>query len=388
MQQQTLPKVISSPIAEYGVKNEIPEQATGTYLASIQEGYPEVTMTPVEEGGVPPAGGDLNGMFNVLSRFYFFTQNGGIYTFNQQISDAIGGYPKNAVLWYMAEDGTRTQVVSNIENNTQNFVTNPTLIGDKNHPWSMVDTKISNMPLGTIVTADSPLEVIGLEPLNDSSFPQGKLIVNADTQFPEFYNFCVQNKAKAGTDSRFSRFNKTQAQYDTELANKGFCGFYVVDEVAKTIRLPYYGNAFIQGADSGEVDKSAGLPNLTGSFTAMTYNNRGNATGIVKATGGVDGTVYHSGSSHTYGKGTQFDIDASQGNAIYGRSNTVQPKSVAIYYYVVVANVVSAGGTASAYQTVDNLVTELNEYSTDSQYPSAKCVYDLIGNLEQVLSDI
>lgn len=386
MQQQTLPKVISSPIAEYGIKNEIPEQATGTYLASIQEGYPEVTMTPVEEGGVPPAGGDLNGMFNVLSRFYFYTQNGGIYTFNQQISDAIGGYPKNAVLWYMAEDGTRTQVVSNIENNTQNFVTNPTLIGNKNHPWSMVDTKISNMPLGTIVTADSPLEVIGLEPLNDQSFPQGKLIVNADTQFPEFYNFCVQNKEKAGTDSRFSRFNKTQAQYDTELANKGFCGFYVVDEVAKTIRLPYYGNAFIQGADSGEVDKSAGLPNITG----RVYQDRNS---YAKAY--ADGAFYNdnaegagNGTGNTATTKVAIKMDASRSSPIYGRSNTVQPKSVAIYYYVVVANVVSAGGTASAYQTVDNLVTELNEYSTDSQYPSAKCVYDLIGNLEQVLSDI
>lgn len=40
------------------------------------------------------------------------------------------------------------------------------------------------------------------------------------------------------------------------------------------------------------------------------------------------------------------------------------------------------------YQTTSNLVTSLSNTSTDSQYPSAKCVYDIIGDIETVLATI
>ena len=39
-------------------------------------------------------------------------------------------------------------------------------------------------------------------------------------------------------------------------------------------------------------------------------------------------------------------------------------------------------------QTTGNLVTSVSASSTDSQYPSAKCVYDLIGNVETLLAAI
>ena len=39
-------------------------------------------------------------------------------------------------------------------------------------------------------------------------------------------------------------------------------------------------------------------------------------------------------------------------------------------------------------QDVSNLVTSLSDSSTDTQYPSAKCVYDLIGDIETLLSEV
>lgn len=42
----------------------------------------------------------------------------------------------------------------------------------------------------------------------------------------------------------------------------------------------------------------------------------------------------------------------------------------------------------SGYQTTSNLVTSVSSSSTDSQYPSAKCVYDIIGNIETLLSQV
>ena len=38
------------------------------------------------------------------------------------------------------------------------------------------------------------------------------------------------------------------------------------------------------------------------------------------------------------------------------------------------------------YEHVANKVTSLSSSSTDNQYPSAKCVYDLVGNIETLLA--
>jgi len=43
---------------------------------------------------------------------------------------------------------------------------------------------------------------------------------------------------------------------------------------------------------------------------------------------------------------------------------------------------------ADEKQDISNLVTSLSSSSTNAQYPSAKCVYDLIGNVESLLADI
>lgn len=38
------------------------------------------------------------------------------------------------------------------------------------------------------------------------------------------------------------------------------------------------------------------------------------------------------------------------------------------------------------YQTTSNLVTSISAQSTDNQYPSAKCVYDIVGDIESLLA--
>lgn len=42
----------------------------------------------------------------------------------------------------------------------------------------------------------------------------------------------------------------------------------------------------------------------------------------------------------------------------------------------------------SSKQDKSNLVTSISSSSTNSQYPSAKCVYDLIGNLEDIINNL
>ena len=40
----------------------------------------------------------------------------------------------------------------------------------------------------------------------------------------------------------------------------------------------------------------------------------------------------------------------------------------------------------STYEQTSNKVTSLSSSSTDTQYPSAKCVYDLVGDIETLLA--
>lgn len=45
-------------------------------------------------------------------------------------------------------------------------------------------------------------------------------------------------------------------------------------------------------------------------------------------------------------------------------------------------------GAVIGLQETNNLVTTLSASSTNTQYPSAKCVYDLVGNIETLLASI
>ena len=40
------------------------------------------------------------------------------------------------------------------------------------------------------------------------------------------------------------------------------------------------------------------------------------------------------------------------------------------------------------FQLKSNIVTSVSSSSTDEEYPSAKCIYDILGNLETRLSNI
>ena len=53
-----------------------------------------------------------------------------------------------------------------------------------------------------------------------------------------------------------------------------------------------------------------------------------------------------------------------------------------------VLNTETATTKLQSKQDVSNLTTTLSVESTDLQYPSAKCVYDIIGNLEEIINNL
>ena len=133
------PTPISAPLAYNGTRNTIPATATGTNNASVEEGFPDITMISPADGGLPPFGQDMNGMLYMASDIKSYLQSGGFITFDQDECNAIGGYPEGAILGYVDESNIYHQVKSLIDDNTYNFVENPSYI-DNIH-WEYLQTQ-------------------------------------------------------------------------------------------------------------------------------------------------------------------------------------------------------------------------------------------------------
>lgn len=114
------PKLLSKPWASDGLKNNIPAERDGGLAqeaATYAEGFPSITMTPISVGGKPPSGKDMNGVLYEISAHTVWQNQGGRYRFDQSFCDAIGGYPKGAVL---INDTLDTEYISLADANTHN----------------------------------------------------------------------------------------------------------------------------------------------------------------------------------------------------------------------------------------------------------------------------
>lgn len=131
MQTLTQPTLLLKPFAESGDKNTIPTTNTDVsnpQRADLTNGFPSITSETPDNGGLPPERKDFNGLGYLTTTYDFFYQAGGQYTFNSTISTAIGGYPQGARLWYTDSNGNTVVVRSLIQNNTYDFVSNPSYI--------------------------------------------------------------------------------------------------------------------------------------------------------------------------------------------------------------------------------------------------------------------
>lgn len=101
MQLSQIPTQVPLPFAANGTKNTIPETSqigVTPGAASLNDGFPPLTFTPLAAGGVPPSGADFNGILNLLSQNTQWQNAGGFFPYSASFSTAIGGYPKTALL--------------------------------------------------------------------------------------------------------------------------------------------------------------------------------------------------------------------------------------------------------------------------------------------------
>ena len=100
----------------------------------------------------------------------------------------------------------------------------------------------------------------------------------------------------------------------------------------RTFNLPDISDCFIQGGTPG-IKHSAGAPNIIGILNPGDRRfNTGAVRGCFYSTTEGNAQRFSSQSSATTDQAVGFD--ASLSSSVYGNSNTVQPKSVEMHYYV------------------------------------------------------
>lgn len=121
---------------------------------------------------------------------------------------------------------------------------------------------------------------------------------------------------------------------------KGYCSFFGLDETNEKFKIPYLNEVFLEAASDtekiGEM-KEAGLPNITG------YSN---IAGVASKTSPAAGCLEQNRFSLNYdyqaiqssvNDFATVSINAALSNPIYGKSDTVQPKSFKVSYMVQLA---------------------------------------------------
>lgn len=101
MQLSNAPGKLPLPFASAGAKNSIPvasQISTSPGAASLTDGFPPLTRTPIAAGGVPPSGLDMNGaLYEMSALLRWFNAGGGfIYDATFATDGNVNGYPKGA----------------------------------------------------------------------------------------------------------------------------------------------------------------------------------------------------------------------------------------------------------------------------------------------------
>ena len=120
MQLTNTPGKLVLPFANAGAKNTIPTASQigiTAGAASLVDGFPPLTRTPIAAGGVPPSGLDMNGILYNLSAILRWANAGGGYAYDAAFAtdSNVGGYPKGARI--MRSDGLGYWF-NTVENNT------------------------------------------------------------------------------------------------------------------------------------------------------------------------------------------------------------------------------------------------------------------------------
>lgn len=202
---------------------------------------------------------------------------------------------------------------------------------------------VYNRFVGEIFSSLTPIDDYGVKLLDGSVLEVGGI-------YDEFINHII------GIKEACPNLFCTEEEWNTSISTYGVCGKFVYTE-GVSLRIPKI-TGFIEGTlDSAVLGDlvEAGLPNIDnyiGDFLRSGSSQSG-AFSATKIGSAVNWNVTENGAEHYSG----IRFNASLANALYGKSTTVQPQSIRVYYYIVVAN----GIKQDVEIDLDNVLTEVNK---------------------------
>ncbi len=161
----TAPTVIVKGFAADGDKATIPVSATGLDPgeASYELGFPPATRTPVNAGGVPPFGVDMNGALYDVSSNIAWLQGGGAYKWDSTFVFENTGYIVGAVLQSSGDPWVYWY------NRTADNANNPDV---SSAGWSKLSPNTTQVGVATIIAAAGTT--------NNLAIPAGVSILDFD----------------------------------------------------------------------------------------------------------------------------------------------------------------------------------------------------------------
>ena len=206
--------------------------------------------------------------------------------------------------------------------------------------WEEVQLGGNTRCIGEIVTSTIPLTDAGLHLLDGA-------LISGTGAYADFVDYI------AGIYNSSLNYFCTEAQWQASVSQYGVCGKFVYNSTNNTVRLPKI-TGFIEGAGGvstlGNLT-AAGLPNITGTFTGA-GESQAFGTGAFYVYGNNGAEVANSSAA----RDRVIGMDATRSSSVYGNSNTVQPQSVKVLYYIVIA---TTEKTAIEVD-IDEIATDLN----------------------------
>ena len=257
-------------------------------------------------------------------------------------------YPKNLVV-------NQNGRITSVEQGSQSDITIATdvnygIVRPDNTSIVVNDGVISSIArnVGEIISSTIPINNAGVHLLDGALLP-------GDGIYKEFYEYM----ASLWHDG-YTQLFWGESDWQSYVTNHGVCGKFVLNEANRTIRLPK-----VTGIIEGTIDVTAlgdlveaGLPVMTTggagshshSLWAECWRGADGNNQAARWCGGDRRTGSATGWTNTVGDHTHSI------NTGVGVSNTVQPQTIKVLYYIVVANVTKP----SMQIDIDNITTDLN----------------------------
>ena len=164
--------------------------------------------------------------------------------------------------------------------------------------------------------------------------------------------------------------------------------YYIRDNSA-TKEIHMNGNTFI--SNEGVIDLGNVTTDISGKADKVPNATRGNfatlsSSGNLVDSGKKDSDFVHISGSETISGNKLFSQTTSFRNGVVLENNAVQHSDLSGFDWIVDKDNNTVQGALDFKENTSNKVTSISSVSTDNQYPTAKCMWDIIGDVETLIN--